>query len=384
MIGLCEVIFLLLEIDWDIDIVEDTDSHGSRSRDANTEKATKGSSLYSALKHPGKQIPSKRKEKDRNIHILVPVSMENFEDGAHEHLLSVNVNENIGFNGLEEKTKIQVKDLTRSLDKGVTILQNVRLDIPKGKIMGIIGPNGSGKSTLLRALNHLLEAPFGTVFLDGTDITGLDVLNLRRKVEMLSIHSSKVAYFYCATADPLLKEMFNSAKLIQNSINVHTNCIHGYESGHALPDFKKQLCGMKQSQLMAQTKSEITSHLILCSLDNLHSKLNAQIDHLQAFDGAHKSGAMTPTQFTLEDRNRIIRIKQSHASIATSLKKLSSDVGLLFSSSHAAEGEKTCKPISNNMERYWSEGEKVEGEQRKEKRKLTPSKDQIKIRKHTR
>ncbi|KAI3504504.1 hypothetical protein L1887_26030 [Cichorium endivia] len=109
--------------------------------------------------------------------------MENFEDGAREHLLSVNVNENGGFNGSE--SKIQVKNLTRSLDKGVSTLQNVSLDIPRGKIMGIIGPSGSGKSTLLRALNRLWEPPSGTVFLDGKDITSLDVLQLRRKVGML-------------------------------------------------------------------------------------------------------------------------------------------------------------------------------------------------------
>lgn len=109
--------------------------------------------------------------------------MENFEDGAREHLLSVNVNENGGFNGSE--SKIQVKNLTRSLDKGVSTLQNASLDIPRGKIMGIIGPSGSGKSTLLRALNRLWEPPSGTVFLDGKDITSLDVLLLRRKVGML-------------------------------------------------------------------------------------------------------------------------------------------------------------------------------------------------------
>lgn len=51
--------------------------------------------------------------------------------------------------------------------------------------MGIIGPSGSGKSTLLRALNRLWEPPSGTVFLDGKDITGVDVLELRRKVGML-------------------------------------------------------------------------------------------------------------------------------------------------------------------------------------------------------
>nr|XP_043606452.1 ABC transporter I family member 17 [Erigeron canadensis] len=106
--------------------------------------------------------------------------MDNFQDGAREHLLSVN---NEVINGSE--AKIQVKGLTRTLDKGITILQNVNLEIPRGKIMGIIGPSGSGKSTLLRALNRLWEPPSGTVFLDGKDITGLDVLDLRRKVGML-------------------------------------------------------------------------------------------------------------------------------------------------------------------------------------------------------
>ncbi|KAD4385923.1 hypothetical protein E3N88_26092 [Mikania micrantha] len=107
--------------------------------------------------------------------------MADFEDGAREHLLSLNFDENGGVNGSE--TKIHVKDLTRTIDdKGLTILQHVTLDIPRGKIMGIIGPSGSGKSTLLRALNRLWEPPSGTVFLDGKDITGVDVLELRRKV----------------------------------------------------------------------------------------------------------------------------------------------------------------------------------------------------------
>lgn len=103
-------------------------------------------------------------------------------DTVQEHLLSFNVPEN-GVNGSE--TKIEVKGLTRTLDKGVTVLQNVNLEIPRGKIMGIIGPSGSGKSTLLRALNRLWEPSSGTVFMDGKDITGVDVLELRRKVGML-------------------------------------------------------------------------------------------------------------------------------------------------------------------------------------------------------
>ncbi|KAK4757286.1 hypothetical protein SAY87_007413 [Trapa incisa] len=81
--------------------------------------------------------------------------------------------------------KFRIRGLSRTSDAGVPILSKIDLDIPRGKIVGIIGPSGSGKSTLLRALNRLWEPPAGTVFMDGHDICSLDVLTLRRKVGML-------------------------------------------------------------------------------------------------------------------------------------------------------------------------------------------------------
>ncbi|CAK9134224.1 unnamed protein product [Ilex paraguariensis] len=107
--------------------------------------------------------------------------MESFQEGVRDHLLNVDVIEN----GCDPETKIRVRNLTKESDKGIQILGKINLDIPKGKIMGIIGPSGSGKSTMLRALNRLWEPPTGTVFLDGDDICDLEVLDLRRKVGML-------------------------------------------------------------------------------------------------------------------------------------------------------------------------------------------------------
>ncbi|XP_058226562.1 ABC transporter I family member 17 isoform X7 [Rhododendron vialii] len=103
-------------------------------------------------------------------------------DGVREHLLVVDVAE---YGQNESETKIRVRDLVRESDKGVPILSKVNVDIPRGVIMGVIGPSGSGKSTMLRALNRLWEPPEATVFLDGEDISTLDVLTLRRKVGML-------------------------------------------------------------------------------------------------------------------------------------------------------------------------------------------------------
>ncbi|KAF5735798.1 ABC transporter I family member 17-like [Tripterygium wilfordii] len=104
------------------------------------------------------------------------------ENHLDEHLLAVDVEEGDGY---PEDPKFRIRDLKKVSDVGAPILNGINMDIPKGVVVGIIGPSGSGKSTVLRALNRLWEPPSGTVFLDGQDITGLDVLALRRKVGML-------------------------------------------------------------------------------------------------------------------------------------------------------------------------------------------------------
>lgn len=81
--------------------------------------------------------------------------------------------------------KISLKNLNLRLGSSQPILHDVSLEIPTGQITSLIGPSGSGKSSLLRCLNRLWEPPPGTVFLEGTDITTLDVLTLRRRVGML-------------------------------------------------------------------------------------------------------------------------------------------------------------------------------------------------------
>jgi ABC-type methionine transport system ATPase subunit len=81
--------------------------------------------------------------------------------------------------------KIAVNNLCLSLPNGVSILEAVSFDIPAGRITSLIGPSGSGKSSFLRCLNRLWEPPPGSVFLDGADITAINVLALRRRIGIL-------------------------------------------------------------------------------------------------------------------------------------------------------------------------------------------------------
>lgn len=88
-------------------------------------------------------------------------------------------------NQVEGTPKLSVRNLSLSLAGQESILKDVSLQFIDNKITALIGPSGSGKSTLLRCLNRLWEPPAGTVFLDNQDITGMDVISLRRQVGMV-------------------------------------------------------------------------------------------------------------------------------------------------------------------------------------------------------
>lgn len=78
--------------------------------------------------------------------------------------------------------QVQNLSLTRN---GRTVLRDVTMEVAAGEIVCLLGPSGSGKSSLLRCLNRLTEPPAQTVFLEGQDITTIDVLALRRRLGMV-------------------------------------------------------------------------------------------------------------------------------------------------------------------------------------------------------
>ncbi|MEM3421052.1 MAG: ABC transporter ATP-binding protein [Candidatus Hadarchaeum sp.] len=55
---------------------------------------------------------------------------------------------------------------------GIVALNNVNIEIEKGKITGLIGPNGAGKSTLLNVISGFLKPDHGSVVFKGRDVTG--------------------------------------------------------------------------------------------------------------------------------------------------------------------------------------------------------------------
>ncbi|RPK01925.1 hypothetical protein EH11_01254 [Bacillus subtilis] len=49
------------------------------------------------------------------------------------------------------------------------VLQDISLQVPEGKLIGIIGPNGAGKSTLIKTILGLVPRASGDISIYGTD-----------------------------------------------------------------------------------------------------------------------------------------------------------------------------------------------------------------------
>ena len=74
---------------------------------------------------------------------------------------------------------LEVKGLTKRF-AGVVALDHVNLNVPSGKIFGLIGPNGSGKTTLFNCITGLLDYE-GEISLNGEKITGLKTWEISLK-----------------------------------------------------------------------------------------------------------------------------------------------------------------------------------------------------------
>lgn len=61
---------------------------------------------------------------------------------------------------------VEFKNVSKSYGKK-EVLKNINIEIPKGKIIGLLGPNGNGKTTIIKLINGLLSSNGGEVLING-------------------------------------------------------------------------------------------------------------------------------------------------------------------------------------------------------------------------
>ena len=66
---------------------------------------------------------------------------------------------------------LECKNITKSYKKGFPVLSNFNLEIPSGRIIGLLGPNGCGKSTLMKMIAGILQPNSGEILIDGKPVS---------------------------------------------------------------------------------------------------------------------------------------------------------------------------------------------------------------------
>ena len=67
----------------------------------------------------------------------------------------------------------------------VVVMEDVNLDIPAGKTTALVGASGSGKSTIVGLVERFYDPVGGAVFLDGQDISTLNLRWLRQQISLV-------------------------------------------------------------------------------------------------------------------------------------------------------------------------------------------------------
>jgi len=74
---------------------------------------------------------------------------------------------------LDDKPALALRGVTKTYP-GVVALQNVSLDIHKGKVHAIAGENGAGKSTMMKLISGAIEPDSGSILVDGIEYNALN------------------------------------------------------------------------------------------------------------------------------------------------------------------------------------------------------------------
>ena len=68
---------------------------------------------------------------------------------------------------------VELRNVTKAY-AGLTVMENINLQIADGDFLVLLGPSGCGKSTLLNMIAGLEPTTGGSIHINGRDVTGLE------------------------------------------------------------------------------------------------------------------------------------------------------------------------------------------------------------------
>jgi polar amino acid transport system ATP-binding protein len=172
---------------------------------------------------------------------------------------------------------LELRDIHKRFGQ-LEVLRGIDMEVARGQVICVIGPSGSGKSTLLRCIN-LLEPPnSGSIYLEGTEITGKNAREgvdfVRQRVGMvfqqfnLFPHKSALENV-CLAQETVLERSHNEAR------EKGTALLERVGLGDKLGEFPDRLSGGQQQRVAIARALAMDPHVML--FDEVTSALDPEL-----------------------------------------------------------------------------------------------------------
>ncbi|KAL7798444.1 P-loop containing nucleoside triphosphate hydrolase protein [Trichoderma ceciliae] len=200
---------------------------------------------------------------------------------------------------------------------GAVVLEDATLDIPAGKTTALVGASGSGKSTIIGLIERFYNPVGGTIYLDGHDISTLNLRWLRRQISLVSqeptlfgttifenIRYGLVGTEFADESEEKQRELVIAAAKKSNAHDFISALTEGYETNVGDRGF---LLSGGQKQRIAIARAVVSDPKILL-LDEATSALDTKSEGIvQAALEAASAG-----RTTIAIAHRLSTIKDAH------------------------------------------------------------------------
>ncbi|WP_336864107.1 ABC transporter ATP-binding protein [Peribacillus frigoritolerans] len=173
---------------------------------------------------------------------------------------------------------VEVKNLFKKYNNK-TVVEDVSIEIMKGKITSFIGPNGAGKSTVLSMISRLITRDSGEVLIEGKDMGKFNSNELAKKIAILKQANHINIRLTIRELVAFGRFPYSQGKLTKEDWEYVDEAIEYMELADMQDKFLDQLSGGQQQRaFIAMVIAQNTEYVLLDEpLNNLDMKHSVQI-----------------------------------------------------------------------------------------------------------
>jgi len=173
---------------------------------------------------------------------------------------------------------IQVRELTKFYGKKA-VVEDVSVNIHRGKITSFIGPNGAGKSTLLSMVSRLLDADTGEVLVDKHDVKKMKSNDFAKQVSILKQSNFMNVRLTIRELVSFGRYPHSKGRLNAEDLRIVNQSLDYMELADMQHSYLDELSGgQRQRAFIAMVIAQDTDYILLDEpLNNLDMKHSVQI-----------------------------------------------------------------------------------------------------------